>query len=427
MKRRERSPRSNRPHSFKATPGPVQLSMAPMAQFQLEPQPIPDNFEWTRAYYHFTYATHIPTDAFFEQVRRATSTPILGYSFVHETAETMADDGTERYFYEHTHVAIMFKTRLRIKGSRKFDVFVPDDENPGMFKQHHPNVVPKISLAAMEIAFTQYHRGSKWSVEQRKYIFTAPIFLEQKLPPEFEWTEAILTEVIEAPTLKAACIAGQIRPRSVSDVEKLRASVQGDAKRHIHKYDPSSFMLTAPPSWTTLHIYGYSGAGKTKWALAQFASPCLIKPFNSIGCLEAIGRKFDPRVHDGLVLDEVDFRFMKREDVIALFDHDEESDLDVRFKSFTLPAGIRKIAVSNASPAGLYPLDEPGAISRRVKLVHITEPTWMGSPRVATTTTLKPPLMDAAPTPATAAPHGPNGSPAVLTAPPPFTLSPPGP
>lgn len=76
------------------------------------------------------------------------------------------------------------------------------------------------------------------------------------------------------------------------------------------------------------------------------------------------------------MLDEADLSFLTRQQVIALFDPDEDCTLDVRFKSFTLPASIRKIIVSNEAPDKLYPEDQFGAIARRYQRMHVTQPTY---------------------------------------------------
>ena len=88
----------------------------------------------------------------------------------------------------------------------------------------------------------------------------------------------------------------------------------------------------------------------------------------------------DPDHHDGIVLDEVDFTFLDREDLIALTDEDDDAYLHVRYGGKSLPPA-RKIFISNHAPkllynsnsAGLYPYDDTGAIARRVTVFHINE------------------------------------------------------
>ena len=77
-------------------------------------------------------------------------------------------------------------------------------------------------------------------------------------------------------------------------------------------------------------------------------------------------------VHDLLVLDEADLRFMTRETAIGFLDFDEDCTLSVRFTSFTLSAGVRKILISNPEAKTLYPEDKSGAIDRRLTVRHVT-------------------------------------------------------
>ena len=76
------------------------------------------------------------------------------------------------------------------------------------------------------------------------------------------------------------------------------------------------------------------------------------------------------------VLDEVNLKFLTRQQVIALFDPDEDATFDVRFKSFSLTAKVKKILISNEPPSELYPPDPYGAISRRFLQYHVTVPTF---------------------------------------------------
>ena len=102
---------------------------------------------------------------------------------------------------------------------------------------------------------------------------------------------------------------GEVRPRNVSDIRALRDESAARSKRFKHLFDLATFKVLPLPAWHFLHIHGGTGLGKTKWAVAQFKNPCVIKPFNSVGCVEMLLRKFDACIHDGIVLDEADFRF----------------------------------------------------------------------------------------------------------------------
>lgn len=346
----------------------------------LAPQKIPDNFTFRGKLFHLTYAEHIAPDVLLNTARRATSTPLLGYSIAHEDTSEYGDEGQQLSAgYEHTHFAMIFSAKVMLKGSRKFDAFISDATDPLGVRQIHPNVQPTISMAQMEQIFTYYHAGRKYSIETGKTSFKPPILHVYHLPANFDFNRALMEDVVAAESLFEACVAGQVRPRSVTDVKALRAE-QKPTKAFKHKYPATSFSLCAPPTWQVLHIHGGTGLGKTKWAVAQFSNPCVIKPFDSVGCLESLEKNYDPERHDGLVLDEVNLSFLSRQQVIALFDPDEDCTLDVRFKSFTLPAGVKKILVSNEAPAQLYPLDPHGAIARRFIVLHITAPTYGGTP-----------------------------------------------
>ena len=109
--------------------------MAPNCNFVLQPEAIDDqpNFLWSGSYFHLTYATHIETSDLLATVARATSTPLKGYSAVQELAPTLSDDGTQCTYYAHTHLALMFIAPIKLRGCRKFDVYVGTE-------QFHPNV-----------------------------------------------------------------------------------------------------------------------------------------------------------------------------------------------------------------------------------------------------------------------------------------------
>jgi len=312
-------------------------------------------------------------------VRQATSIPLAAFSYVHERTYVM-EDGRIVNAYDHTHAAVIFKTRIQLKGSRKFDVYTTfDDSRPVTI--FHPHIQPKVSATQMEQIFLKYHRGWKLNEATGKMDYTEPILLEQWVPAAFQFTEEIIQEVVQAETLTKACIAGGIRPRTVMDAKTLRAEEPERKRPAPHKFPADSYRDIGPRDFMALHIHGASGLGKTKWALSRRAPEkvCLIKPFNSIGCLEALSKRFNPSVHELVVFDEVDLRFLTREQIIALMDADDECTLDVRFKSFTLPP-VQKIFISNPPPEALYPVvfgtESAHAIERRMHFYHLTAPAW---------------------------------------------------
>ena len=359
------------------------LNPMPTVFTKLTPMVIPDNFKWDKMMYHLTYKGYITKAKLFEAILRATSTKVIAYSIVVEDTSTTVN-GVFIQGYIHTHFAVIFDARLGLTGSRKFDVFVDDPDDATLpVQQVHPHVQPKLKMVQMEALFTQYHRGRKFSEKTGKIEFTEPVFFDQLTPPAWDWTREFNASVIEPPDLVEACCVAEIRPRSVCDIKMLRDEASAlSRKRFKHLYDPASFKPLLSADWKVVWAYGASGLGKTKGMCAQLNNPCFVKPFDSVGCLENLARTFDANMHDGIILDEVDLKWMSRAAVIALFDLDEPATLDVRYKSFSLPAGVRKILISNGNPNSLLPADPYGAIARRYTTIHITEPTWHVSPAV---------------------------------------------
>ena len=321
---------------------------------KLEMLQIPADFRWRGKYGHLTYSKHIPHEQLVTHAKIATSVPLLGWSVVHETGED----------YLHTHFGFIYEKSIDLKGARAFDIFSGGEVI-------HPHYQPKLSASAMESLFNEYHVGRKYDVTTGKKVYTAPAAGPwQKLPPMFEWARELVTEVTQAPTLQEAVVLAGVRPRSVQDVVMLRKDAENAPKRFKHLFPRSSFRIPfLPVNWRVLHIHGPSGVGKTKMACALFQNPLVIKPFNAIGCIEMLGF-FDSRVHDGIVMDEADLRCFSREMAIALADFDEESVLFVRYTKVTLPAGVKKVFVSNE--AAIWPATDAaiGAIARRVTTIH---------------------------------------------------------
>ncbi len=241
-------------------------------------------------------------------------------------------------------ICVLFDGRLHLVGSRKFDiVYLEYDADLDSWEHAHPHILPKVTIGQMEQLFTSYHVGRKFDIALGKYKYEKPVALQQEMPLDFQWGRAILEEIVAAPSLLEACSVGEVRARTVADVKSIRDESEA-AKRakYTHKYDKASFLSLGPPSWTILWVHGATNLGKTKWAAAQFENPLLIKPFTSVGALEAIKKQFNPKFHDGIVCDEADLRFMGRENVISFFDADDDATLDVRYTHFTLPP-IKKI------------------------------------------------------------------------------------
>lgn len=366
------------------SPGSTGSLDCPMV-FKLAPQLPPDNFHWNKKYYHLTYKDHLPLAGLLQMVAMATSVQLVGYSWVHEDTSKKDANGFVVLGYKHTHLALMFATRLNLVGSDKFDFSYQDAHGAWLFV--HCHVQPVCTIAHLKDIYVNYHPGRKYSLEDGKYIFQPPLAIEQKLPAMFDFSRALYKDIETSNDLVEGCMAGKVRVRTVNDVRMIMEAAAKAPKPFVRKFAADSFhAVPVPAGWTCLHISGPTNIGKTKWALygAGLEHPLLIKPCNSIGCLEQIKKQYRPGVHDSLVLDELDLRFLPREAVIGLADFDEGGIVDVRFTSFWVPAEVKKIFISNAAGRTMYPKQPDGtldpAIERRVQFLELTGPTYKAAP-----------------------------------------------
>ena len=341
--------------------------------FKLAPVDIPDNFVWSGKNFHLTYPCFVSMEGCLHAACGLSSVPQIGFSHVQEIATR--PNGTE---YQHTHFALMFASAIKVQGCHKMDVRIEPEDAGGFPDYIHPQVQPKVTIKQMEQIFVSYHRGRKFNIVTGKIEYTPPFALNQKLPPLFDFTRAVLDEVIAAPNLYEAVIAAEVKPRTVSDVKALREDAASNAKRHKSMYPADSFISgVIADDFQIVHLYGPTGIGKTKYALGgvpSVKSPLLVKPFNSVAALEFLKKNFNSKIHDCLVLDEVDLRFMKREEVICFFDMDEAAVFNIRFTLIDLPP-VRKILLSNPHPSELYQANDP-AIARRVEIIYRSDPLY---------------------------------------------------
>ena len=328
---------------------------------RFESFPIGDGFTFDSRYIHLTYKKHVRKCIIDAVFRRLTTIAGVADSHVWETVTH--DDGSEN---DHTHYAKIFDERVRFSGSRRLDIDYVDED--GQHHILHPNILPVKSAKQMEVIFMSYHRGWKQGGDGKMH-HDPPVQCIQDIPPELEFSEMQMQELLDAKSLVEACNVVSVRAHTVADVRALRDSEAKRPCKFTHKHDRGSFKsLIMLDTWAVVWIWGATGSGKTKWACAQFENPLLIKPFNSVGALEAIKKQFVEGHHDGIVCDEADLGFMKREQAIAFLDADEPATLDVRFSSFTL-LPVKKIFISNFDPAGLLPIDTSGAIARRIDII----------------------------------------------------------
>ena len=339
--------------------------MAPPAFIHNPITEMEDNFLWDGHIYLFTYVGHHDKRAMLECMRGATTTPLGPWAGCWEEVS-----------HKHTHWVQCFNGRLGLRGCRKFDLYPDTNDGTGLpGTAIHPNV-KKLNWVQCEQVMLGYLAGWKHDISVGKKVYKEPIWYEAFLPPLFEFRRAKMEAMLAAPTLKEACLAIEVMPTSVMACKALRDDEASVPKRVKHLFSRDSFKpLACGNNWHTLHLWGGTGLGKTKLAISLFHNPLMVKPFSNVGGLEYIRKNYNERLHDGIILDEANLSFMSREEVIGLFDRDDDFVVNVRFTSFVLPP-CRKVLVSNEHPIKSYPVDPSGAVQRRVTVLEVKERTW---------------------------------------------------
>jgi len=175
--------------------------------------------------------------------------------------------------------------------------------------------------------------------------------------------ENFIDRLIAANSLSEAVALAGIEIRSVNDINLLRCDVSKQAL-HEHLWTKDQFNLQLEDGWKCLYVHGPSGFGKTQWALAQFDSPLFVRRPDQL-------RDFDPRRHDGIVFDDMEWEKADTGHFIHLTDWDMPSHIKCRYRDAFIPAKTRKIFTSNKAFEEYFPPDPAGAIARRVKRIQI--------------------------------------------------------
>ena len=346
--------------------------------FQLTPQAIDAlDFKWNMVAGHWTYAGHdVTRDIFSRHAASVTSVPLGAVSVVHEEG----DSG-----YLHTHVLVVWKSRVKLTGARKFDIDTGlyDANAPGGGRQLHPHFQPKLTMKAAKQLYTQYHRGLKFNTATQKVEFKEPIMLDQWSCVDFDWDRSVLHDIINAPTLMDACLAAEVMPKSVTDVKVLREASLAEPEPVKKRFPDASYKIYPEFEQQVVWGYGLSNIGKTGLFKAQARNPLQIKPFNGVDGFEMIRKEYDPTFHDAILLDEVDLSWMSRVSIIALFDEDDHMTVKCRHVSFILKKPVRIFLLSNEPPEKLLPKGcaDDIAITRRFTRLPLYSPTWIQAPQ----------------------------------------------
>jgi len=148
-----------------------------------------------------------------------------------------------------------------------------------------------------------------------------------------------------------AIIEVGIIPKTLADCVTLRKHAKM-AKPQPPPYPASAFNrplmdLTKKSQF----LVGNSNCGKTMWALSHFKAPIVVRQNEGF-------KWFDPNEHDGIVIDDMDFRTWTYTDVQHLLDMEVGSTMSCKFGSYYLPAHTPKIFTSSL-PIQLSPKLRP--------------------------------------------------------------------
>lgn len=208
-----------------------------------------------------TYKTHVPYDQVLQVITTVFGAPKY-YSIVHEVGDENEDCPTP---YEHTHAAFIWEKKQQKQGARIFDI-----------GDIHPHVQVKPSMSWMEGIFTKYHLGHKTKKDGKKYFIEPSKAPEQVIPPS--WSADIWDGILECKDLKSACEFADVRPKSISDVEKIMKSKGTKRPFSAIEFDCTQKYIDPPKEWDRLKqslvIVGKAGAGKSNWVRNLFAGGC---------------------------------------------------------------------------------------------------------------------------------------------------------
>ena len=109
-------------------------------------------------------------------------------------------------------------------------------------------------------------------------------------------------------------------------------------------------------------VLGRAGIGKTQYALAHFNAPLFCSHIDDL-------KDFHPRVHDGIVFDDMDFKHLPRTAQIHITDYNQSRSIHVRYGRARIPARTKKIFVCNEI---CFNIDDD-AIARRVTVTEVSE------------------------------------------------------
>ena len=287
-------------------------------------------FKFASAKVHLTYKGHLDYDGLLAHVTQTVGAPKY-WSIVHEEgdAEEEGADPDHDYStggYMHTHAAFIWPHKMQKQG-HVFD-----------FEEVHPHVQIKRSMSWMELIFTLYHWGHKTKKDGKKY-YVKP-FKDPMQHCPVSWSADVWDGIKECDSLKDACEYVGVRPKSISDVEKiLKLSKKRPREELDEDCDRERFKEWDWDRKKALVLRGSGDSGKTNWALAQFKYPILIGDMDDLKNL--------PEECDGLVFDELLFDLCAKKTNVYITDMKFGRTIRCRNVNAKIPRGMQRIFCCN--------------------------------------------------------------------------------
>lgn len=152
-------------------------------------------------------------------------------------------------------------------------------------------------------------------------------------------------------------------PRVIESLISLNRKAQAKEQASERKFLRPELMDTWDKAKYSLLFVGRTKLGKTGYALSQFKNP--------FHCTHTDGlSKFNPKVHDGIVFDDVYFDKRAADFRLHITGVQDDAMLNVKYGNVLLKAGTPRIFVANKWPFG-YPI--PDELKRRLHCVKIEE------------------------------------------------------
>lgn len=280
--------------------------------------------------FHVTYKTHIDQEQLLDFFRGKRD--LSRYSVVWE----IGDEGND---YEHTHALVEFSKPFESRDARCFD-----------FQGIHPNI---------QSVTSEKHWENTWEYHEK-----APIKLTRD---GVKKTVQLLHEQIQkAETLADAAEIAGVTVRSYQDLVIIRK----EKKRKAAGASYIEFSRPLEEGFRALVIWGPTGTGKTQYALAHFKQPLLVSHMDDL-------KDFDENRNDGIVFDDMSFQHLPRESMIHMLDWDVGRSIHCRHTCAYIPEHTRKIFTTNNDHGCIFPVDDSGAIGRRIsRTLHVNGPLF---------------------------------------------------